>query len=118
VCTYSSKPKQVVRVLEVYTAGSSIDLHQPIYSIISPPSSPSSRPTPQHRQVVSRLYFNLGVDASPAIPCRRPRQIVFTNIVRGHHRRQPSTSPTSQHRRRRHRSWSTSNADKIFFFSY
>jgi hypothetical protein len=46
-------------------------------------------------QVVVRLYISFGVDASPATPHHRPRRIVFTNIVRGHHRRQPSTSTNS-----------------------
>jgi hypothetical protein len=63
-----------------------------------------------------RLYINLGIDASPATP-RRPCRIIFTNIARGHHRRQPSTSTNTI----------TSppsltvvivNAIKFFFFSY
>jgi hypothetical protein len=68
------------------------------------------------RQVVVRLYTSFDVDASPATH-RRPRRIVFTNIARGHHRRQPSTSMNSI----------TSppsptkvnvNANKTFYFSY
>jgi hypothetical protein len=65
---------------------------------------------------VVRLYINLGSDASPATP-HRPCRISFTNIARGHHRRQQSTSTNSI----------TSppsptmvivNANKIFLFSY
>jgi hypothetical protein len=62
-------------------------------------------------QVVACLYTSLGIDASPATP-RRPRWIIFTNIVRDHPRRQPSTSPTSQHRRCHHRPWSSSTPTK------
>jgi hypothetical protein len=54
----------------------------------------SDSSAPRLHQVVTRLYNSLGVDASPATP-HRPCQIVFTNIVRGHHRRQPSTSTNS-----------------------
>jgi hypothetical protein len=60
-------------------------------------SRSTSTMTPHHRQVVTRLYISFGVDVSPTTP-RRPHWIVFTNIVRGHHRRQPSTSTALQHR--------------------
>jgi hypothetical protein len=98
---------------------------------ISPPRSPSSRSTPRHRQVVSRLYFSFGVEASPATSYRRPRRIVFTNIDRGI---RPEYAPRRQHkvahtslvviiidnhlhqqtplRRRHHRPWSTSTPTK------
>jgi hypothetical protein len=81
----------------------------------------------------SRLYFNFSVDVSPANPRHRPCQIIFVNIDWGIH---PKYAPRRQHkvahtslvviiadnhlhqqtpsRRRHHRPWSTSNADKIF----
>jgi hypothetical protein len=43
----------------------------------------------------SRLYFNFGIDVSPATPRHRPRQIVFVNIDWGIH---PKYAPRRQHK--------------------
>jgi hypothetical protein len=69
------------------------------------------------RQVVVRLYTSFGVDASPATPHRRPRRIVFANIARGHHRRQPSTSTNSITSPSSPTEVNV-NANKTFYFSY
>jgi hypothetical protein len=43
-----------------------------------------------------KFRANIDRDTRPDYaPPRRPRWIIFTNIVRGHHRRQPSTSTNS-----------------------
>ena len=52
----------------------------------------------RQRQPSTRLAINIGLH----------------QLRRGHHRRQPST-PTSPHRRRHHRSWSTSTPNGFFF---
>jgi hypothetical protein len=102
----------------IYSEQVDSDLHR-LYAIYSKPICQVRLHRLQQadlRQVGVRLYTSLGIDASSATP-RQPRRIVFTNIIRGHHRRQPSTS-TNSIMSSPSPTVVIVNANKIFFFSY